>query len=130
MDKINTENSLTKIKTPGVFYFLSLVILFFIIIMFLIFFDVNLNLTSTTTSKSQQQIISEIFIVLFFSLIIFGLCVLFLPSLKELKNLFYQISNVTYVIIYTIFAILFYTMMPSNILSNIPYSSYIITIVI
>ena len=130
MDKINTENSLTKIKTPGVFYFLSLVILYFIIIMFLIFFDVNLNLTSTTTSKSQQQIISEIFIVLFFSLIIFGLCVLFLPSLKELKNLFYQISNVTYVIIYTIFAILFYTMMPSNILSNIPYSSYIINIVI
>ena len=130
MDKINTENSLTKIKTPGVFYFLSLVILFFIIIMFLLFFDVNLNFTSTTTSKSQQQMISEIFIVLFVSLLIFGLCVLFLPNLKELKNLFYQISNVTYVIIYTIFAILFYTMIPSNIFSDIPYSSYIINIVI
>ena len=118
MDKINTENSLPKIKTPGVFYFLSFVILFFIIIMFMLFFDVNLNLTSTTVSKSQQQIIAEIFIILFFSLIIVGLCILFLPNLKELKNLFNQISNVTYVIIYTIFAILFYTMIPSDILSK------------
>jgi len=118
MDKINTENSLPKINTPGVFYFLSFVILFFIIIMFMLFFDVNLNPTSTTVSKSQQQIIAEIFIILFFSLIIVGLCILFLPNLKELKNLFNQISNVTYVIIYTIFAILFYTMIPSNILNK------------
>ena len=118
MDKINTENSLPKINTPGVFYFLSFVILFFIIIMFMLFFDVNLNPTSTTVSKSQEQIIAEIFIILFFSLIIVGLCILFLPNLKEIKNLFNQISNVTYVIIYTIFAILFYTMIPSDILSK------------
>jgi len=38
--------------------------------------------------------------------------------MKEFKQLFEQISNVTYVIIYTIFVILFYTMMPSNIINN------------
>ena len=86
--------------------------------MFLILFDVKINLPTSSPSKSQQQLIADIFIILFFSLLVFGLCVLFLPNLKEFKQLFGQISNVTYVILYTIFAILFYTLISSDILKN------------
>ena len=125
MDKTNTNinkgNLLPKLKTPSIFYVLSLFILFLIIMMFLIFFNVNLtpsSLSTTPITKSQQQIIADTFIILFFSLLIVGLCVLFLPNLKEFKSLFEQISNVTYVVLYTIFAILFYTMMPSNIIND------------
>jgi hypothetical protein len=47
-----------------------------------------------------------------------GICFVLLPSKNEFKNLFDQIGKVTYVIFYTIFVILFYTMMPKNIIDN------------
>jgi len=115
------ENVLEKLKTPSIFYAIMTIIIFFIIMMFIILFDVKIKLPSSPPSKSDQQVISDIFVVLFFSLLIFGLCVLFLPNIKEFKQLFEQISNVTYVIIYTIFAILFYTMISSNTLDNYSY---------
>lgn len=116
---VNNENTLSKIKTPSVFYLISALIVVLIICLFLILFDVNLSFS--TPSKSHQEMISEIFIILFFSLLLVGICVLFLPNLKEFKSLFEQIGNVTYVILYTIFAILFYTMMSPDILNNYSY---------
>lgn len=115
------ENLLSKTKNPGVFYILIGFIAFLIIMVFLIFFDINLNFTSSNVSKSNEEIVANIFIILFFSLIVFGLSVMFLPSIKEFKQLFEQINNVTYVILYTIFSILFYTLMPSDILNNYSY---------
>jgi hypothetical protein len=106
-------------KTPSVFYLISALIVVLIICMFLILFDVNLSFSSS--SKSHQEMIGEIFIILFFSLLVVGICILFLPNLKEFKSLFEQIGNVTYVILYTIFAILFYTMMSPDILNNYSY---------
>jgi len=113
------ENLLPKINTSGVFYIIGAMIIFLIIMMFLILFDVNLSFSQSINSK--QQIVGEIFIILSFSLLVFGLCVIFLPSTKEFKQLFEQISNVTYVILYTIFAILFYTMIPSSTLDSYSY---------
>jgi hypothetical protein len=116
----NNENLMPKIKTPGVFYALMGLIIVMIIMMFFIFFDVNIS-SLGKTPKSQQELISNIFIILFFTLLIFGLCVMFLPNLKEFKALFEQIGNVTYVILYTIFFILFYTMISTNILNDYYY---------
>jgi cytochrome bd-type quinol oxidase subunit 2 len=113
------ENILPKIKTPSMFYIIAAIIIFLIIMMFLVLFDVNLSFSKPSNSK--QEMVGEIFIVLFFSLLVFGLCVLFLPNMKEFKQLFEQINNVTYVILYTIFAILFYTMVPSSTLDNYSY---------
>ncbi len=121
-NNINTnENILQELKTPSIFYVLMAIIVFLIIMMFVILFDVKFKLPSSSPSKSQEQMVADIFIVLFFSLLVFGLSVMFLPNMKEFKQLFEQISNVTYVILYTIFAILFYTMTPSNILNNYSY---------
>ena len=115
----NNENVSPKIKTPSIFYIVSALIAVLIVAMFCIMFDVNL--TPSTPSKSQQETIGKIFIILFFCLIIFGITIALLPNMKEFKTLFLQISNVTYVILYTIFAILFYTMISKDILNNYSY---------
>jgi hypothetical protein len=115
------ENLLSKMNTPGIFYGMMAMIIFLIIMMFLILFDVKINLPSSSPSKSKEQLVANIFIILFFSLLVFGLSIIFLPNMKDFKKLFEQISNVTYVVFYTIFTILFYTMIPSNILDSYSY---------
>ena len=112
----NNENLIPKLKTSGVFYIFSGLIIFLIIMMFMIFYDVSPNFNKP--SKSQQQMVADVFIILFFSLLVVGICIIFLPNAKEIKQLFEQIGNVTYVILYTIFAILFYTMISKDILND------------
>ena len=116
----NNENLIQKFNAPGIFYPIIGVLCFMIIMLFLILFDVNIG-SSFNVPKSNNEIVGNIFIILFFTLLVFGLCVLFLPNLKEFKQLFGQIGNVTYVILYTIFFILFYTMISKDILNNYHY---------
>ena len=116
----NNENLLPKFKTPGVFYTIAVFICFLIIMMFMIFYDFNIS-SFGKKSKSQEELIANIFIILFFTMFIFGICIIFLPNFKEFKGLFQQIGNVTYVILYTIFAILFYTMTSKDFLNNYSY---------
>ena len=124
MDNTNTptnkENLIPKLKTPEIFYAVAGIIILLIIGMVMIFYDVRLT-SFGSPSKSQQEIIADIFIILFFCLLIVGICVIFLPNFKDFRALFDQIGNVTYVIFYTIFAILFYTMTPKDTLDNYSY---------
>jgi hypothetical protein len=114
---ITNQNLLSKLKNnPGVFYVLAALILFLIIMMFMIIYNFKPSLTKSI--KSLQQMTSDTFIILFFSLLIVGACVLILPVLSELKGLFQQITSVTYTILYTIFAILLYTMTSKDILNQ------------
>ena len=116
---INKENYLPKLLTPGIFYFLMIFVIFLIIMMLLIFFDVNLS--PGKLPKSNEELVGSIFTVLFFSLLVVGLCIIFLPNLKDFKNLLLQISNVIYVILFTIFSILFYTLIPNDTLNKYSY---------
>jgi hypothetical protein len=120
------ENVISELKKPTVLYPIMFMILFLTIVMFLIFFKVKLPGTGPT--KSQQEVIADVFIVLFFCLIIFGICVALLPNFKEVRKLFEQISSVTYVIIYTIFLILFFTMTPSDTINNYSFAITFLTI--
>jgi hypothetical protein len=107
----NNENIMNNLKTPSIFYVFMGLIVFLVIMMYMILYDVNFSLNPNEPTKSQEQLIGNIFVILFFSLLVLGICIMFLPNLKDLKILFEQIGNVTYVILYTIFVILFYTMM-------------------
>ena len=120
MDNTNNENLLPKLKTPGIFYGIIAGIIFLIIVMIMIATDFNIT-SQGRPSKSKEELVGNIFIILFFSLLIFAICIIFLPNLKEFKQLFQQIGNVTFVILYTIFAILFYTMISKNILNDYYY---------
>jgi len=128
MDKTDTTNILPILNTPSFFYPLIILLVILIIIMFLIFFKVSPTTTINSMSKSEQEITQNVLIVTFFVLIILCLCITFLPSFKNIKNLFQQISNVTYVILYTIFLIIFFDVVPNDFINN--YAKYITPITI
>jgi hypothetical protein len=122
-DGVDSSDLLVKLKMPSIFYpFLALIIIL-IIVLFVLLFKVNFaNMKGPT--DTQQKIISDIFIILFLTLIILILCVSLLPSYKDVRGLFQQMSSVTYVIIYTVFLILLFTLVSSDTLNKY---SYIIT---
>ena len=128
MDKKAKENILTNLKMPSAFYPVIIMIIFLIIMMSLIFFKVPINFTSKPLSKSQNEIIANVFVILFFTLIVVILSFMLLPNFKDFKELFQQISSVTYVLLYTIFLILFLTLMPDKTLDS--YAIYITPITI
>ena len=107
-------NVLRQLKSS---YSMVGIIIFLIIVLSIVYSEVNLKSTSEP-SQLQDKIIGRVFIILFFTIIILSICVAFLPSMKDFRALFQQISSVSYVIIYTIFAILFYTMIPDDIMNN------------
>jgi hypothetical protein len=117
MNNTNNTNVLPELKNPSVFYPFAGLIIFLIIVLFCLLFKVP-NVFNSKFSKSDQEITANILICVSFSLLFVGICVLFLPNFKQIRSLFEQISNVSYAIIYTIFLILFFTMMPGNIINN------------
>ena len=126
------ENMLPKMKLPIVFYPIILVILILIIFIFLIMYNVNFSITPSTDgspaplTKSQNEIVKNVLIVFTFITLALILSISFLPNFKDLKNFFSQISNVLYVVFYTIFLILFYLFTPTNIIND--YAKYILPI--
>jgi hypothetical protein len=127
-NNIKTENLLPNFKTPSIFLPIAVIIIFLIIMMFLIFYKVKLPNSSIT--RSNEEITADVLVILSFGLIIFILCVIFLPNFKDIKDLFQQISNVTYVILYTIFLILFFMLMSIDTLNNYAYIITPITILL
>jgi hypothetical protein len=124
----NTTNVLPGLKSPSVIYSFMFIIFMLVIVMFYIFFKVKSP--SKGGSKSQEEMVSDIFIILFFTMLIIGICVILLPNFKEVRTLFEQISNVTYIIIYTIFLILFFTMTPKDTINKYAYIITPITVAI
>jgi len=116
------QNVISEFKTSKVLYPIMIVLLVLIVVMFCIFFKVKLP--GKGPSKSQEEVIANVFIVLFFCLLIVGICITLIPNFSEVKKLFEQISSVTYVIIYTIFLILFFSLTPNDFINK--YSLYII----
>jgi hypothetical protein len=129
MNTNNTTNVLPEFKTPKVFYPFIGMICILIVILFMVLFKIKIPFTKKI-SNSNEEIVADIFIILFFTLLIVGICITLLPNFKDVKTLFEQISNVTYAIIYTIFLILFFTIMPTNLLDKYAYIFIPITILL
>jgi hypothetical protein len=119
------DNATKNYKRPNLINMKSVmgVIIILVIVVFCILFKVP-NPFTQNYSKSDQEATNNIFLVLFFVLLILGICIALLPNLKELKDLIYQINSVTYIIIYSIFLILFFSLMSKE---NIDKYAYIIT---
>ena len=112
------EPTTTTTQTPGAFYTLLGLVVFLAIVMLAIFFDWTWK---PLGKHSTEQLVANILMMLFFSLLVVGVCVLFLPSLREVKHLFAQISNVSYVMLFTVGALLLYTNLPSQTLKEYAY---------
>jgi hypothetical protein len=87
------------------------------------------NIKLSIPTIKDTRIINAI-IVVSFILIILVLSLVFLPNLSDFKKLLNQMSNVSFVILYTIFIILFFRLLPTNIMDNNAYYIVPITIII
>ena len=115
----NKKNVLSDLKMPGVFYPFLLIIVILIIGVFMIMYDFKLPSGGPSTlSNSQSEIASNSLLILFIILIIVGVSIMFLDNLKSFKDFLIQTSGVGYTIVYTIVLILFFRLMPSNIMDN------------
>jgi hypothetical protein len=85
--------------------------------------DLKLSIPIIKDTKVANSII-----IVSFILIILILSFMFLPNFKDFSKLFSQISNITYLILYTIFTILFFRLFPSNIMKK--HAFYIVPITI
>jgi len=121
MNEKTTTNSGGTIKITN---FVPIIII--IIFLIIIIFTVLIIYSGSNFSKSEinNAAITNVFVILPFVFVIIVLCFTFLPSYKEFSKLFNQISNVTFVILYTIFLILLFRLLPSNILNG--YANFIV----
>ena len=120
----SNSDVLQKFKTPSVFYPIIFLIILLIVAIFMIMYNVKIPGSSnapSTLKNSDIEIISNVSLILFIILIIYFICIMFLPNFKELKEFFIQTKESSYIILYTISLILFYRFMPSNIINNYAY---------
>lgn len=122
------ENIFSKLKNIQFTYVVFGIIIFLIILLcVLVYYYVNYNKKSNSSSgpnsssTSKSGDIKQIFLIMLFLMIVFGLCLVLLPNAKDIKKLFLQIKNVFYAIIYTIGIILFFHFFSDGILKNYPY---------
>jgi hypothetical protein len=103
------------LNIPGIFYPMIFLILVLIISLIIVFVNISVG---ETTKKADKAVTANVLITLFVCLIIVGICISIFPSFKDIGKLFQQINNVTYVILYTIFVILFYALFPDKIMDK------------
>jgi len=117
----NTKNVLSDFKIPTIFIPFLLIIFLLIIFTFLIIFHVKLPSSSPTSSSTNKEITTDVFLMLFIAIIIVVICVMFLDNLKEVKTFFTQTPGVINLILYTIFLIMFFRLVPKDTINNYAY---------
>jgi len=118
-------NVIPDFKNSNSLGFIFLLVLVFIVCLILILSGVNIkSLFSVSMPNSTEQTVVNSFSILFIVLIIFGLSLIILPFFKDLNTLLSQLSTVTYLIIYTIFQIIFFATIPDTKLNT--YADYIV----
>jgi len=118
-------------KTPFLYKIIIGIITFLTIFIIILIFNKNFFITLFTDSKNiDSKTSSAVFGVLFFVIVLLVLAVTFIPDLKEVFKLFSEIRHVMYIVIYTIFLILFFSLMPKDILNNYAFIITPVTILI
>lgn len=105
-------------NNPYFFYPMIFLIIILVISLILVFYNIKIG---KTTDKLEKNVIANVLIILFVCLIILVICISLLPAFKEIKKLFEQISSVSYVIFYTLFLILFLSLLPDKIIDTYAY---------
>ena len=105
----NSSNVIQQIKTPKVYFPFMFLIFCLILVLFFVIFKVKKNVES------------NVFIILFFTILIVGICIQFVPNFEAVKTLLGEINNIFYLIFYVIFLILFFNLMPENTLNDYAY---------
>jgi len=124
----NTENILLKLKTPGVAISVGVVYIFLMILTLVLLYNHSslLDKSLTSSDSDNNNIGLTIFVTITFTLLLLAFIIILLPSFKEIKTLLGQMNKVLYVILYTIFILLFFRLLPSKTLND--YASFFVPI--
>lgn len=115
MDKNNEkekDNIFSKLKN------VSSAISVSIIFIILIFLTLYILFNTSLFSANKTSISVTIFSIIAFVLLSLALSVLLIPNLKNIDILLSQIKNTFYFVLYTIFLILFFRLIPSSFLNQ------------
>ena len=122
-NQINTENILAQLKTTKVAISVGTIyVLFMIISLFLLYnhgsllSQIKTNASSSSSDKSNISL--TIFATITFTLLSIAFMVILLPNFKEIKTLLGQIKPALNVVLYTIFLILLFRLIPSKTLNQ------------
>jgi len=116
-DQTNHENMLPKIaKRFNIIVFFM--ILVFFILSILALFKPSVFTSANGMTMTEEMIAVNISLIVTFILIVSGLLVFFLPSLSDVKKFIIQIRSTVFVVLFTIFTILFFSLMPSSIMNQ------------
>ena len=127
MDDTTTtkENLLPEFKISSIAIPIGVILLFLSIILFMLLFNQGFSFSkpeTKTSTKTNNEITKDVFIVLTFLLVGFGLLFFLLPNFKEnIHKFLEQISNTVFVFIYTIFFILFFLTVSNDTLNKYGY---------
>lgn len=119
----NSSKNMIPQLISNINVFVILIFIIFVILTFIALFNPSLFTTNQMT-LTDDKIIANVLVILSFVLVAVGLLIMFLPSLKDIKQFIIQMKIVFLVILYTIFLILLYRLMPSSIMDSY---SFIIT---
>ena len=128
-----SENTTSKESSGGavvnlmkgpIFYPIIGIMVFLLVMLIIILSGTNLNkdTSDVATNKDATKITGDIFLIVFVCILVFLLAIVLIPNFKELKELFEQIGSVTYVLIYTIFLILFFSLTSNSTLNDYAYA--------
>ena len=119
------ENLLPEFKLSSMAIPFGSVLLVLTIILFMLLFNQGFSFSkpeTKTSTKTANEITSDVFIVLTFLLVGAGLLFFLLPKFKDnIHQFLEQISNTIFVFIYTIFFIIFFLAIPSDVLNKYGY---------
>jgi hypothetical protein len=121
----NEENILLKLKTKTTALSVTGIYVFLIVITLVLLYNQGLNIESkiqnigiSNISTNPNGLSFAIFGIITFTLLCIAFMVVLLPNFQNLEKLFEQMKSTLYVILYTIFLIIFFRMIPSDTLNE------------
>lgn len=121
----NTENILLKLKTKTTALSVTGIYVFLMVITLVLLYNQGFYIDSKIKNIGISSIISTtnglsfaIFGIIAFTLLCIAFMVVLLPNFQNLEKLFEQMKSTLYVILYTIFLIIFFRMIPNETLNE------------
>ena len=111
-------NMLSVFKTSKTLYILSFIILIMIIGMFMIIFNIKMPSNIPSLDKSNEQVTYNVLIIMFVLMLVISISIRLLPDSFKIFDFFSQIKWVIFIIIYTISLILFFRIIPVDIVNK------------
>ena len=109
-----TDNVLPNLKEPYEFYPIMFIISFFAIVIFILLFK-------TTEAKENTGIEATTILYILLPLIAVFVVFMILPNFKNIKQFLYQIKDVSYVLLFTIALIVFFSTLPKQMINDYAY---------